>query len=299
MSEIAISDFEVEGILLYFDVSSTGLDAQTFGHSLLAFDELYRAINNVVNPSLEIEVEFLRSDQGSIRAIIRVLAKDSGGLFRSPITLLILPFLLGILVNNITSDKINIVINEDSYIVEKGRDRIVLPKSVKQSEDRVERDPAVRRTLRKFFSVVESDLKIRSIDFRVPFKPNLPILPIPRDQFVVFRDLPEIVDDELPKLREQPHFRVSVVVVAAVLVKSKRKWEFLWNGQKISAEIRDESFFEKLANHVYEFGQGDALLVDLVAKQQLNVTIKAYENRAFYIAKVHKHTKGPRQTSLF
>jgi hypothetical protein len=291
-------DAEAEEILLYFDIEGAGLDTQTFAHSLLSFDELYRAINNVANPDRDVEVEFVRSDQGSLRAIIRVFTRDGQSLIKAPITLLILPFLLGIIVNKITSDDINIIINEDSYVVEKGHEKIVLPKSKKPLEDLVEKDPAVRRTLRKFFSVVESDPNIKSIDFRVPREPNLPIIPIPRDQFVALRDLPEIVDDELPKSREQPYIRVPVVVVAAVLVKTKRKWEFLWSGHKISAEIRDDSFFEKLANHEYEFGQGDVLLVDLIAKQELNPSIKAYENKAFYISKVHKHTKGPRQAPL-
>jgi hypothetical protein len=58
-----------EEILLYFKIAGEGLDAQTFANSLLAFDELYRAINAIANPGREIEVDFIRSDVGSIRAI--------------------------------------------------------------------------------------------------------------------------------------------------------------------------------------------------------------------------------------
>lgn len=298
MAEIGFREFEAEEILLYFDIESFGLDAQSFAYALLAFDELYRAIDDVANPGRDIGVEFVRSDQGSLRAVIRVLTKDSKGLLKAPISLMILPFLLGILVNKITSDDINIIVGDEHYVVEKGSQKIVLPKSEKPLADKVERDPAVRRTLRKFFSVVESEPDIKSVDFRVPQSPDLPIMPIKREKFASLRDLPEIVDEALPRFREQPNARVSVVVVAAVLAKTKRKWEFLWNGNKISAEIRDDSFYEKLANHEYEFGQGDALLVDLVAKQELNSLIKAYENKSFYISKVHKHTKGMRQAKL-
>jgi hypothetical protein len=59
-----------------------------------------------------------------------------------------------------------------------------------------------------------------------------------------------------------------------------------------------QTFFAKLANHEYEFGQGDTLTVNLIAEQELNEFVGAYENKSFYITKVHKHTKGPKQEQL-
>jgi hypothetical protein len=287
-----------EEILLYFKIDGAGLDAQTFGNALLTFDELYRAINSIVNPGREIEVDFIRSDQGSIRAVFRVLTKDTKTLLRAPITLLILPILIGILVNKVTSDSVKIVINDASYVVEYGSEKVILPRDAAQTVQRVDRDPGVRRTVRKFFSVVESDPTVSAIDFRLPKAPNEPIIPITRDQFATLRDLPELVSPEKPKHREQPYYRVPVVVIAAVLEKAKSKWRFLWNGNRIAADIRDDDFFEKMAKHEYEFGQGDILLVDLVAAQELNELVGAYENKSFHITKVHKHTKGPKQEPL-
>jgi hypothetical protein len=287
-----------EEILLYFKIDGEGLDAQTFGNALLIFDELYRAINSIANPGREIEVDFISSDQGSIRAVFRVFTKDTKSLLRAPVTLLILPILIGVLVNKVTSDSVKIVVNDSSYVVEYGNEKIILPRDAAQIVQRVDKDSAVRRNVRKFFSVVESDPAIRAIDFRLPKAPNEPIIPITRDQFVTLRDLPELISPDLPKHREQPHYRVPLVVIAAVLEKAKSKWRFLWNGHRIAADIRDDDFFEKLAKHEYEFGQGDTLLVDLVAAQELNELIGAYENKSFHITKVHKHTKGPRQGLL-
>lgn len=287
-----------EEILLFFEIDGAGLDAQTFANALLSFDELYRAFDAIANPGREIEVDFIRSDQGSIRAVIRVFTKDTKTLLRSPVTLVILPFLLGFLVNKITSDPINIVVSESSYIVEHGSEKIILPKDSTKIVERLDRDPAVRRTVRKFFNVVESDQSIREVDFRSPRLPDKPVLPISRDQFISLRDIPEIEPPELPKKRDEQYSYVAVVVLTAVLEKSKRKWQFLWNGHKIAADIRDDSFFAKLANHEYEFGQGDSLMVDLIAQQELNELVGAYENKSYYVAKVHKHSKGPKQEPL-
>jgi hypothetical protein len=293
-----VLDASDEEILLYFKIDGDGLNTQTFGNALLSFDELYRAIDALANPGREIEVDFIRSDQGSIRALVRVFTKDTKTLLQSPITLAILPFLLGFLVNKITSDSINIIVNDSSYIVEHGAEKIILPKEATKIVERLDRDPVVRRTVRKFFNVVETDPAVREVDFRSPKAPDKPVLPISRDQFVSLRDLPEMEVSELPKKREVTYHHVAVVVLTAVLEKSKRKWQFLWNGHKIAADIRDDSFFAKLANHEYEFGQGDSLVVDLIAQQELNDVVGAYENKSFYIAKVYKHSKGPKQEAL-
>ena len=115
-----------EEILLYFDISTEGLHAQTFGNALLAFDELYRSINAVINPGVEIQIEFIRSDQGSVRAVLKALKKDAQELIAKPLSLIIVPFLLGVLATWLLDDKITITVNDDSYVVQRGHERIVL-----------------------------------------------------------------------------------------------------------------------------------------------------------------------------
>lgn len=73
-----------EDIVLYFSIDAEGVEAQTFGNALISFDGLYRAINGVLNPGLDIEIEFIRSDQGSIRAILRSFKKDTKTLLDHP-----------------------------------------------------------------------------------------------------------------------------------------------------------------------------------------------------------------------
>jgi hypothetical protein len=288
-----------EEILLYFQIDAEGVDAQTFGRALISFDALYRAINGVANPGLEIEIEFIRSDQGSIRAILRSFKKDTKTLLDHPFLYIIFPLLLAILATAVTSQDVKIIVEDDSYIVKHGKREIVLPRNAEQVAKRVEHDPTVRRTVREFFAVVESDHNIKAVDFRSPTIPDEPVIPIDREKFAELRGLPELVESEMPKYKQETYFRQSVVVITAVLEKSKRKWQFLWNGNKIWADILDDSFFEKLLLHLYEFGQGDTLVVDLVANQELNEFVKAYETKSYHVVKVHSHSKAPKQPSMF
>jgi hypothetical protein len=212
--------------------------------------------------------------------------------------LIVLPFLINILSSWLSDSSVKIVVNETSYVVERGSERIVLPRDAADKAKKVEESPQVRQSVRNFFAVVEADPNVRSVDFRSGALPDIPVIPIERERFAILRELPDVVPLDLPKTRTQPHPLQQVVVLKAVLEKSKSKWQFLWNGQRISADITDESFFAKLANHEYEFGQGDTLIIDLLADQELNEIVGAYENKRFHVTRVHSHTKGPKQGRL-
>ena len=175
---------------------------------------------------------------------------------------------------------------------------LCLPRDAHEKAKRVETDVAVRRSARNFFAICEADSSVKSVDFRSPRSPSQEIIPIDREKFKIIREMPEIVLTELEKRRTQNYYRQNVVLLTAVLERSKRKWQFLWSGQKIWADIADADFFVKLATHEYEFGQGDQLIVDLAADQELNEIVGAYQNRGYHIVKVHSHAKGPRQPSM-
>jgi hypothetical protein len=136
------------------------------------------------------------------------------------------------------SDPISIKVHDDSYVVQQGAEKIVLPRSAAHLVQRVDNDVAVRRTIRRFFSVVESDPNVSAVDFRLPQMPDAPIIPVGKDQFAALRTLPEPELSTLPKKREEPYSHVPVVVLTAVLERSKRKWQFLWSGHKIAADKR-------------------------------------------------------------
>lgn len=293
-----ILEHSEEEIVLYFDISSDAIDAQTFAHSLLAFDELYRSISAILDPGGELEIDFVRSDPGSIRAILRSIKKDTRALLRSPLAFVVFPILINVISNWISSDDIKIIVDDKHYIVQHGNERIVLPKVAEEVVQKVADDNRVRHSAKKLFAVTEADPNVKAVDFRSPSRPMDPVVPVVRDNFGLIRNLPEIEPVDLPRNREQLYFRQEVVVVTAVLEKSAKKWQFIWAGQKVSADIRDDDFFFKLAQHEYEFGQGDILDVDLLVEQKLNEFVGAYENEKFHVVKVHSHSSGPRQGTL-
>jgi hypothetical protein len=80
-----------------------------------------------------------------------------------------------------------------------------------------------------------------------------------------------------------------------------RKWSFEWNGVPISAPIRDEAFWQKLASREYLIGQGDALDVELRFQQNYDEGLGMFVNdvHTFEVIKVSGVVpKGGRQSKF-
>jgi hypothetical protein len=94
-----------------------------------------------------------------------------------------------------------------------------------------------------------------------------------------------------PLLKEEvkrAFFEKEELAVVKVVFAKARKWEFIYNGNKISAYIDDEEFYENLVNRKYSFTVGTRLICDLEVIQVLDKEIGIFVNKEYRIIKVHK-----------
>jgi hypothetical protein len=96
--------------------------------------------------------------------------------------------------------------------------------------------------------------------------------------------------------REQTH-RAHLTVIKAVFSRGKRKWQFYWEGHKISATIAHQGFFDELEARSVALRQGDALDADLLVEQR-RVEGNVWENVKYTVTKVYKVTQGETQQTL-
>ena len=73
----------------------------------------------------------------------------------------------------------------------------------------------------------------------------------------------------------------QVLVIVKIVFEPHRKWEFVYEGNKISAYIKDKDFFAKI-DRGEKFSKGDKLLVDLEIKQVLDKNLGVYLNEGLY-----------------
>jgi hypothetical protein len=111
---------------------------------------------------------------------------------------------------------------------------------------------------------------------------------------------PDILELEADDRRRGRVEKARLVILKAWLVPGNRKWSFEWNGVPISAPIRDEVFYERLASREILIGHGDALDVDLKYLQEYDEALGVYVNdpHTFEVIKVHTPIKRARQIKL-
>ena len=83
-----------------------------------------------------------------------------------------------------------------------------------------------------------------------------------------------------------------------VFERGPRKWQFVWNGVKISDAIRSDEFFHKLASREYKFTQGDILDVTMRIHQTRNDISGVWMNTDYEVTEVHGLENMPQQSTL-
>jgi hypothetical protein len=89
-----------------------------------------------------------------------------------------------------------------------------------------------------------------------------------------------------------------VRIVRAILERSKRRWEFVWNGVRIAAPVLDDQFYDDFFAHKITIAPGDALEVRLRIRQRLNREIGVYFNESYDVLEVLRHVPRSRQSNF-
>lgn len=147
-------------------------------------------------------------------------------------------------------------------------------------------------------TVVSADENVESFGiYRDLQSDSQPLILIPRADFDRVREI-ELADDPLRRHNDE---RATINVIKAVFQASNRKWEFVWNGVKISAPIEDAVFLADLLQRRYLMGNGDALDVDLRISQRWDSTSSVWLNDGYAVMKVYSHVPAspPLQIGMF
>ncbi|NLX74369.1 MAG: hypothetical protein GXZ13_00725 [Synergistaceae bacterium] len=115
-----------------------------------------------------------------------------------------------------------------------------------------------------------------------------------------FPDLAQ--NNEMLESEEQIELLQNVSVsILKVVFQRNRKWEFIFQGNKISSFITDNQFWDKVDAGV-PFSKGDILIVDLEVNKSFDTELNCYVNKSYKIVKVISHrprTINTRQLDMF
>src|SRR5690606_28785066 len=106
----------------------------------------------------------------------------------------------------------------------------------------------------KIAKSIEKDENIESFGFTKNINDEYPDIDIPRKQIAILLE-PEEYAQPSREIFEQ----VNLFIKRAILERSKRKWEFVWQGFKISDHVLDGTFYKDLLAHIEKIAQGGQL----------------------------------------
>jgi hypothetical protein len=297
MATIDLRTFEDEGFVLHFGGRTQEVDALTFGNALVSLAEAIRAINHEVNPGYALEVSIEAVGPGSFRARLRTAKKSLRNLFsgdsaRDLVIALLATFLWEKAISPDTPP--TITVNIDGVIIEHGNDRIIVPREAFEQKAKVDRSPAVSRHVARSMEILENDPSVTSLGIARGLRDPDPVIEFPREVFPVIRHnaAPPPEDGR----RTQDHDAV-LAVHKAVFERSARKWEFVWNGFRISAPILDQTFFDRLQTRQISLRQGDAFQAVLRVYQVFDRMSGTWLNESYEVIAVGELVaRGPDQS---
>lgn len=288
-----------ERVTIKFDGQSHQVDVATFTQVLLNYATVIRAAAKESGLQDGVRVSIVATEPGSLDAVVSVAAQAGSGL-------------LSFLRDN--KDGIDAAI-----IAAAGLYGFKQKLSGKSSVSKVDEKPEENIT------IINIDGDINNIDSRVyNTYVNHPDATSAIDSsFAVLEENPEIEavqmstgenilfradHSEFSGIAASPNYEgpgirhisneAFLQVVKPCLVYSKsRKWEFLYNGQKISAAIADESFLGELDSK--RFGVGTKMRVLLDITQEYNARWRGYANKKYLILKVYEVDDPPTTDSMF
>jgi hypothetical protein len=295
MKIVDISKFE-DSVVLHFETESHRINAYTLASLLVSIADAAKAANSTLNAGYEVEIIVEALAPGSFRAKITALYKHGKNLFSSQ---LVAGVIIGVIANYIyertlaVQDGVTVEIHTDEVIIEKGDERIVVPRNVYEATREVEKNPKFIQAIEKTFQSVERDESIKSIGFVEKVDDPKPEVQIPRKAIIEAHTF-VIEEDGARTIFEL----VELQILKAILEKGNRKWEFMWRGIKISAPIKADEFYTDFFAHEITIAPGDSLDVKLLIKQKKDEDTGIYKNQAYEVVEVYKHIPRLKQMKM-
>jgi hypothetical protein len=295
MATVSIAKFE-DTLVLYFETEGHRVNAYTLATTLVAVADAAKAANAAINAGHEIEIVVEALSAGSFKATLKAIYKSRPGVLSTKLAgAIVVGLLTNFIYEKIFQDdpRVTITINTSEVIVQDGNDRYVIPREIYDATRQAEKNPEFPKAVGRVFDAISRDPEIQGMRLLPSDSAatSAPMISIERLRAAALKPI------ELPNVRVVPEI-VNLQILKAILERSKRKWEFMWRGFKISAPITDELFYINFFAHDITIAPGDVLSVTLHVFQELDQRSGVYKNVRYEVVQVHDHIPRIRQPYL-
>jgi hypothetical protein len=296
MPSVDVREFE-QSFVIYFGGEFARINAYTLATTLINLADAAKAANAIINPGFEVEVVVEALASGSFKARVRTIYRGAANLFSGDsLKAIVLSVIAAFVYQHTLAPDTNVVVhvNENEVVIEQGDTRIIVPRQVHEAVQQVERSNQFRRGISETMRALNRDPEISSFGFSRDIEDPRPPVEIPRNRFATLSDVLEEEDGNSRELFELADIRI----LRAILERSRRRWEFVWNGIKISAPVTDQQFYDDFFARRITIAPGDALSVRLRIRQRRDLEIGIFINESYEVVEVIDHIPRAFQDDL-
>jgi hypothetical protein len=287
-----------DAIVIHFKKKGNSINAYTLASSLVSFADAAKAANDEINPGYDIEILIESLSDGSFKAKLKAIYKSANSLFSTSNVKTIILSLLSAYIYQHTfapDNSINIHVTDELVVMEQGDTKVIIPKEIHKQCENMKNNKKIKQAIGSVFETVKRDETIDSISIDGGITED--------------KELPELSNDEIDRISEgfsndMPNEDSRIIfeeakinIIKAILEKSNRKWEFSWNGMKISAPVNCDSFYEEFAAHKITIAPGDSLSVKLKITQKKH-DFGIYLNQSYEVIEVLSHNSTSKINEL-
>jgi len=293
---------KMEELKIKFGGDTHEIEANTYINSLLHFTNIVQEVNKGISKDKKIEVKIRANVAGSFIVDLMIMPSDiidgvkqifssehityASELIKTVSEVYkVAKHLFGKKPKNITNDK------DESIRIENFEGTVQVFDF--RGANIYLNNPNIKEAIAQEFETLESDKNVTS--FELLNKNEEPLIEINQKEFY---DLSSSGSTEELTKNE----RIETVSNANLNISSldwefKKKWDFYYLGNKISAKVTDSTFGERI-DKGERFGKGDTLNAEMEITQKFDESVNSYVNKSYTITKILKHIERPTQSKL-
>lgn len=276
-----------------FEKTSHSLDVETYAKSLTALNTMVKEVNYQTNStSGEVEIRVIAEKPGSFDVLLEIanIVKDNGDLFfagtsalatvvSTVVAVIELKVHLGDKTGEGNSD---IDIRGDTVNIKDSNGNIVFQTN-RRTYNIYLNNQTINDAVSAQFQAIKEDEEIEAVTYRSGDS----VVTIKKEAFdTLAKRRTVLVEDS--KTSTVP---ATLVISKLVLDNRNRKWQFVYQGNKINATIADNAFWDRVLSGEEAFANGDRLVCDLEIIRDYDDSLGVYMDRDYIVRNIRDHQK--------
>lgn len=277
---------EEQKIKIRFDGQLHQVDAQTFINSLINFSEVIKQVNIELDQERKIEIKITALEKGSFIAELSLQAINLADRLFDGGNVSYVSDMIGIVagvygLKKVLGGKSDKEVRREgsSVLIEDNHGTVQIFDN--RTYDIYLKNQSISDAVANNFASLEEDPSVSGFEI---IKNDTPIFSAQKEDFSTMATKVEVEDSK----KKSSTVSANLIIHKLIFEKNNRKWEFYYNGNKISANVEDEDFFKEIDGGK-AFAKGDQLRVDLKINQIYEPSVDAYVNHSYQVIKVQEH----------